>query len=98
MRARLKGLQRIAVVYTAMKHAQELSLEEAAGALRDVESRIDQQRSLVMRTGVAGRVALAAGEHEEWKMSESQNQFTERKTEGLLDLRRRREGSLFEGR
>ncbi len=96
MRARLQGLQRIAVVYTALKHAKELALEEAAAALHTVESKIEQQRLQVRRTSVWGRAALSAGAHEEWKIHESQNQLTERNTEALLDLRRRREKLLFE--
>ena len=96
MQARLRGLQRIAAVYAAMNHAQSLSLEEASGALREAESRIDQQRSQMGRTSAAGRAALVAGEHEEWKIHESQNQFTELNTESLVELRRRREALLFE--
>ena len=90
MPTRLKGFKRIVAVYAAIKHAQELSLEEAVAALRQVELRIEQQNSLVARTWTTGREALNIGAHEAWKLHEAQNQATERHTQTLVELRRKR--------
>jgi hypothetical protein len=96
MQKRLKGLQRIAVVYVAVKHAQSLALEQAAAALREAEERIAEQRAQAERSRVEGKAALDAGEHVDWQMHESQKQFTERNAATLMELRQRRETLMLE--
>jgi hypothetical protein len=96
MQSRLKALQRIALAYMAMKHAQALSLEQAAAAVRETESLIERQKTQARRSDVAGREALDAGEHVAWRMHESQKQFTEWNAEGLVGLREQREALMFE--
>ena len=96
MQTRLKGLQRVAVVYMAMKHAQAQAVEQAAAALREAELLIERQRAQVKRSSLEGRVALDAGDHVDWQMHESQKEFTEWNAEGLLGLRERREASMLQ--
>lgn len=96
MQARLKALQRIALVYMAIKHAQALSLEQAAAAVREAESFIDQQKMQVRRSDVAGREALDAGEHSAWQMHESQKHFTNWNAAELVQLRERRKAVMLE--
>jgi hypothetical protein len=96
MQKRLKGLERVALVYAAVKHAQALSLEQAAGALGEAESLLARQREQAARQGAEGRSALEAGDALDWRMHESERQFTEWNADALRDLRARREAVLLE--
>lgn len=93
---RLRALNRIALVYVAVKHAQALALEQAAASLREAEALIAQQKAQAKRSDVEGRVALDAGDHVNWQMHESQKHFTEWNAEGLIGLRTRREALMIE--
>jgi len=93
---RLKGLQRVALVYAAVKHAQGLALEQAAGALREAESLVARQRAQAARLHAEGRAALDAGDSLDWKMHESEKHFTEWNADALLQLRARREALMLE--
>lgn len=96
MQSRLKGLERIALVYMAVKHAQALSLEQASASLHNAEAMIEQQKAQARRSDAEGRDALRAGDYLGWQMQESQKQFTEWNVEGLIDLGRRREALMLE--
>lgn len=96
MQARLKALQRIASVYMAVKHAQALSLEQAAAAAREAESLLEGQKMRIRHSQFAGREALDAGEYLTWQMHEAQKQFAAWNARGLVGLRERREASMFE--
>jgi len=93
---RLKGLERVAVVYAAVRHAQALSLEQAAAALGEAESLLARQREQAARQGAEGRAALDVGDSADWRMHESEKQFTEWNAGALLDLRARREAALLD--
>jgi len=96
MRTRLQGLQRIATVYIAVKHAQALALEQAAAALRETETRIAEQWTRARRSSAEGREALNAGDDMGWRIEESQRQFAAWNAEDLAGLRQRREALVAE--
>ena len=96
MQTRQKSLQRIALLYTAVKHAQALKLEQAAAAVRAAESIIAQRERQAMQSSAAARAALDDGQHLEWRMQASQTQFTEWNAQALLGLKRQREALMLE--
>jgi hypothetical protein len=96
MRTRLQGLQRIALVYVAVKHAQALALEQAASALRETEATIAEQRERARRSRAEGREALAAGDDMTWRIDESQGRFAEWNAEDLAAMRKKRQALVAE--
>jgi hypothetical protein len=96
MQTRLQGLQRIAMVYIAVKHAQALALEQAAASLREAETRIAEQRTQARRSSAEGRAALDAGDDIGWRIEESQRRFAEWNAEDLAALRHKREALVAE--
>jgi len=96
VRKRLKGLERVALVYAAVKHAQALSLEQRAAALHQTELLIAQQREQAARLSAEGRAALDAGDSLDWQMHESEKHFAEWNAGSLLELRARREALMLE--
>jgi len=96
MRSRVQGLQRIALVYMAVKHAQALALEQAAGSLRETETVIAEHRSQAQRSSARGHERLDAGDDAGWRMEESQRQIAEWNTEDLVAQRKKREALLAE--
>ena len=96
MQSRLKSFERVALVYMAVKHAQALALEQAAAALREAEAGIAGQRAEAERLSLEGGIAIAAGDDVDWRMYESQRQFTEWNAEELVVLKERREALMLE--
>ncbi len=96
MQSRVEGLQRIALVYRAVKHEQALELERAAAALREAEEMIARQEAQAKRSSIEGKAALDAGDHVDWQMHESQRHFTEWNAAELVGLRERREALMLE--
>jgi len=92
----LKGLERVALVYAAVKHAQALSLEQAAAALGEADSLLARQREQTARLSAGGRAALEAGDSLDWRIYESERNFTEWNSDALLNLRARREAAVLE--
>jgi hypothetical protein len=86
----------VALVYAAVKHAQALSLEQRAGALREAELLLARQREQTARLNAEGRAALDAGDSLDWQMHESEKHFTEWNAESLFELRARREAQMLE--
>jgi phosphatidate phosphatase PAH1 len=96
MRSRVQGLQRIALVYMAVKHAQALAVEQAAASLRETETVIAEHRSQAERSSVRGHERLDAGDDVGWRMEESQRQIAEWNTEELIAVRKKREALVVE--
>ncbi len=89
--SRLKSIERLASLYRAMNHAEEMSLEQAVATLREAEMRIESQREQLNRSSREGHEALDAGDHARWQIHEAQQEFIEWRFEDLLELRKRRE-------
>jgi hypothetical protein len=91
MRVKLGAMKRLASLYLLMEEAQQLALEQAAGALHQVERGIERQQALNVQATMAGTVALIAGNRDEHLMLQSQRGLMEQTVECLDEIRHSRQ-------
>lgn len=96
MRARLKALGRLAALYEIVEHANGVTLDQARGALHEVESRIRERAMTASRLMASSEEALRAGELREWQLDRSQIEFCQWNRQALEDLRMRGEATMRE--
>ena len=94
MSARLKALQRLAALYNVLEHANGVTLDQARGALHEVEARIRDREDAALRLSELGNAALREGELQEWLIDQSQIAFTQWNADALEALRREREAAM----
>jgi len=87
---RLRSLARLAKAYEIVAYTDGLVLDQARGALREIDALLEQQSGLARSVVVLGHEALARADRQEWLLSESQVELALWNRSGLELLRSRR--------
>jgi hypothetical protein len=87
---RLRSLARLAKVYEIVAYTDGLSLDQARGALREIDVLLEQQSGVARGVVARGHEALARADRQEWLLSESQVELALWNRSGLELLRSRR--------
>jgi hypothetical protein len=94
MSSRVKTLERLAALYKVVEHANGIALDQARGALHDVEARIREQTAAASRLDEASREALRRCELDEWQLDQSEREFAEWNRAAFEGLRQSREEAM----
>jgi len=88
---RLKTLQRLVTLYTAVEEMHSTELQRMTAAVREVEHAIGIERAIARSARIDGRGALLAGDRESWMTAESQQETTRWRQQRLEKVRLERE-------
>lgn len=91
MQSRLKTLQRLVTLYSAVEEMHSIELQRMMAAVREVEHEIGVERAIARSARIDGRGALLAGDRESWMMVESQQETARWRRQRLEKVRLERE-------
>jgi prophage tail gpP-like protein len=87
---RLRSLTRLAALYEVVAYTNDVAVDQARAAVREVEAMLEQQSSLARSVARLGRDALLREDSQEWLLRESQLELALWNRSGLELLRGRR--------
>ena len=74
--SRTAALRRIARLYGVVEEMHSVALRQATGRVHEAEGAIRMERDAAAASGAAGRVALTAGEREEWTLTHAEGEIS----------------------
>ncbi|RSL19458.1 hypothetical protein EDE15_5127 [Edaphobacter aggregans] len=91
MRARLKVLQRLAILHGVVERTHAAVLERRATEVREAEEAIDLQHAVARSAVFEGRAALIVDDRMGWSLAEAQRELAGWRCESLERIRMERE-------
>ena len=74
--SRTAALRRIARLYGVVEEMHSVALRQATGRVHEAENAIQKERDAAAASVAAGRVALTAGEREEWMLTHAEGEIS----------------------
>ena len=91
MQSRLRAMQRLVTLYSAVEEMHSAELQRMTSAIREAQSAIGLEQEAVRSARRDGRGALVTGDLVSWRMAETQQEAAASRQQGLEQLRLERE-------